>query len=76
MGSQALAELTYKKVDVDWICDDSSWAITVDPSGGYEGVDGGASLNFTVAVTVPSDAIAATTCSANVQADEVRPNQS
>lgn len=73
---QALAELAYKKVEVDWICDDSSWAITVEPSGGYEEIDGGSSLNFTVAVTVPSDATANTTCAANVQADEVRSDKS
>lgn len=73
--SQALAELKYKKVDVDWTCDDSSWTVTVDPSGGYEEVNGGASLSFMVTITVPSDAVAGTTCTASVQADEVSPHK-
>lgn len=69
---QGLAGVQYSKVDVDWVCADSSWTLTVDPSSGYDNVDGGAMLDFTVTVTVPAGATAGTTCTANVLADEVR----
>lgn len=68
---QGLAGVQYSKVEVDWVCEDSSWTLTVDPASGYDDVDGGASLDFTVTVTVPAGATAGTSCSANVLADGV-----
>lgn len=68
---QGLAGVQYSKVEVDWACEDNSWTLTVDPSSGYDDVDGGANLDFTVTVTVPADATAGTSCAANVLADGV-----
>eukprot|EP00752_Nemacystus_decipiens_P002185 g2080.t1 len=68
---QGLEGVQYSKVEVEWVCADSSWTVTVDPSSGYDDVDGGAMLDFTVTVSVPAGAAAGTTCAANVVADEV-----
>ncbi|CAN0316151.1 unnamed protein product [Ectocarpus sp. 6 AP-2014] len=68
---QGFAGVQYSKVWVEWVCEDSSWSVTVDPSSGYENVDGGAILDFTVTVSVPAGATVGTSCAANVLADEV-----
>lgn len=68
---QGLAGVQYSKVEVEWVCEDSSWTLTVDPSSGYDDVDGGATLDFTVTVSVPAGAAAGTSCAANVVADGV-----
>ncbi|CAN0094054.1 unnamed protein product, partial [Ectocarpus fasciculatus] len=64
-----LAGVQYSKVSVDWVCEDSSWSLTVDPSSGYDDVDGGTMLDFTVTLSVPADVVAGVTCAANVMAD-------
>ncbi|CAN0426046.1 unnamed protein product [Ectocarpus sp. 12 AP-2014] len=68
---QGFAGVQYSKVRVEWVCEDSSWSITVDPSSDYENVDGGATLEFTVTVSVPAGTTVGTSCAANVLADEV-----
>lgn len=68
---QGLAGVQYSKVEVEWVCEDSSWVVAVDPSSGYDNVDGGTMLDFTVTVSVPAGATAGTSCAANVLADEV-----
>lgn len=68
---QGLEGVTYQKVKVDWACDDSTWTLAVDPSSGYDDVDSGAVLDFTVTVSMPAGGLVGTTCSTNVLADEV-----
>lgn len=68
---QGLAGVQYSKVSVDWVCEDSSWSLTVDPSSGYDDVDGGTMLDFAVTLSVPADVVAGVTCAANVMADGV-----
>eukprot|EP00903_Cladosiphon_okamuranus_P013013 g12142.t1 len=71
-----IEEVQYKKIDVEWACRDSSfelksWTHTQSPSSGYENVDGGVELEFTVTVSVPSGVKAGIRCVALVVADEV-----
>eukprot|EP00903_Cladosiphon_okamuranus_P014568 g13511.t2 len=37
---QGLAGVQYSRVEVDWVCEDGSWTLTVDPSSGYDDVVG------------------------------------
>ncbi|CAM9655002.1 unnamed protein product [Ectocarpus sp. 13 AM-2016] len=68
---KGFASVQYSKVRVEWVCEDSSWSITVDLSSDYENVDGGATLEFIVTVSVPAGSTVGTSCAANVLADEV-----
>ncbi|CAM9939491.1 unnamed protein product, partial [Ectocarpus sp. 4 AP-2014] len=66
-----LEAIQYSKVAAEWVCEDSSWTFTADPSSGYDDVEGGESLDFTITVTVPAGTTAGTSCTANVLADDV-----
>ncbi|CAB1104564.1 unnamed protein product [Ectocarpus sp. CCAP 1310/34] len=68
--------VTYNKVDIEWACRDSdfelnAWEHTQSPSEGYEDVEGGAELDFSVTVSVPAGVTAGKRCVALVVADEV-----
>lgn len=76
LKTQGIEGVKYKKIDVEWACRDSAfelnaWTHTQSPSSGYEDVDGGAELEFSVTVSVPAGVTAGIRCVALVVADEV-----